>query len=223
MPSPNSPTILNPPQHIVTRSTVIPHAEPDPLDKCANVTPVAPGTGMFGELALLPSPNVPRVLLPQQYVCSSSVRPQVCQKPALMDLKRKSPDTRTGVVLHGLGFTPSDRQLSVLAAPSCPYWFHPQQYASPSAVRPQLCRHPASMVLNRMPPDTGNGRALHAATCPKPNGQTSVLAAPSSRDAFCPQQYASPRSVSPHACDPDIVIEANSTSVTTRLGVLAFT
>src|SRR5256886_2275195 len=89
VPSPNSPKILTPPQHIVTRSSVIPHADPDPLDKCANVTPVAAGTGMFGELVLLPLPNVPSALLPQQYVCSSSVRPQVCQKPALMDLKRK--------------------------------------------------------------------------------------------------------------------------------------
>src|SRR5438477_12689067 len=66
VPSPNSPEILIMPQHIVTWSSVIPHADPDPLDKCANVTPVAAGIGMFGELVVLPLPNVPSALLPQQ-------------------------------------------------------------------------------------------------------------------------------------------------------------
>jgi hypothetical protein len=90
--------------------------------------------------------------------------PQVCDPPALIVVKRKSPDTATGVVEQGTppqDSTPGD-------TPSRPSGFDPQHHADPSAVSPQVCALPADNMRNANPPATGVGVAPPA-SAPLPN------------------------------------------------------
>src|SRR6266699_322639 len=57
--------------------------------------------------------------------------------------------TRTGV-----------RRRVVVPSPSSPSPFHPQQYAAPAAVTPQLCSPPALTAAKEMPPATSTGTVL---------------------------------------------------------------
>src|SRR2546430_3582845 len=100
-------------------------------------------TGCSALLAV-PLPSWPASLPPQQYAVLSAATAQVCRAPALTEMKRKPPDTASGVRLHG-SLLVEVTHVSVGGLPSCPYGPHPQQYAAESAVpRPHVNEPPVA-------------------------------------------------------------------------------
>src|SRR2546425_3362782 len=94
-------------------------------------------TGCSALLAV-PLPSWPASLPPQQYAVLSAATAQVCRAPALTEMKRKPPNTASGMLVHG-SLPVEVGHVSVGGLPSCPYGPHPQQYAAESAVpRPQV-------------------------------------------------------------------------------------
>src|SRR5438309_1329251 len=71
---------------------------------------------------------------PQHHAVLPVPMPQVCCAPALTEMKRKPPNTASGVLLHG-SLPVEVAHVAVGGVPSCPYRPHPQQYAAESAVR----------------------------------------------------------------------------------------
>src|SRR5207245_10150717 len=88
-------------------------------------------TGCSALLAV-PLPSWPASLPPQQYAVLSAATAQVCRAPALTEMKRKPPDTASGVRLHG-SLLVEVTHVSVGGLPSCPYGPRPQQYAADAA------------------------------------------------------------------------------------------
>jgi hypothetical protein len=113
-----------------------------------DATATGTGLGVVG----MPLPSWLSKFHPQQYNCPLRVTPQVCDSPALIDANVNPPLTGNGVVLL---FTPSP-------APSWPAALSPQQYATPSAVRAQVCDPPELNVVKEIPPATAAGLALEA-------------------------------------------------------------
>src|SRR4051812_42322701 len=105
--------------------------------------------------------------------------PHVEPLPAVSHLKCSPPVTATGTEL-----------LVCAPSPSSPWLSLPQQYAVPSAVRPQTCSEPAANCVNLTDVYTVSG----CARCvPK---TFPVELSPSWPALFPPQQYAVPSDVS---------------------------
>src|SRR5688572_17590407 len=86
---------------------------------------------------VLPSPNSPESLRPQQRAPPACVSAQVCRKPAVIALTSLlSPSTAAGLM-----------RLSVLPSPNCPYSLLPQQRTPPTWVSAQVCPQPAAMAM----------------------------------------------------------------------------
>src|SRR2546422_586448 len=107
--------------------------------------------------AVFPVPSWPASLPPQQSAVLSAATAQVCRAPALTEMKRKPPDTASGVRLHG-SLLVEVTHVSVGGLPSCPYGPHPQQYAAESAVaRPHVNVPPAATRNSDRAPATPTG------------------------------------------------------------------
>src|SRR5215475_11307872 len=105
-------------------------------------------------------------------------------EPAVIDVNRAPPRTRTGVF-----------RSTVPPSPSWPNVLRPQQYASPSAVTPQVWLLPAEIMVNTPEATaTGDERSKFepSPNCPPP---------------FSPQQLARPLEVSAHEkLDPEVML-----------------
>jgi hypothetical protein len=77
------------------------------------------------------------------------VNPQACSRPVARALKRRPPETATGVEL-----------LVVEPVPSWPDVLSPQQYAAPALVSPQVYEPPTARALKFNPPETATGVEL---------------------------------------------------------------
>src|SRR2546425_509236 len=94
---------------------------------------------------------------PQHHAVFPVPMPQVCWAPALTEMKRKPPDTASGVRLHG-SLLVEVTHVSVGGLPSCPYGPHPQQYAAESAVpRPHVNVPPVATRNSDRAPATPTG------------------------------------------------------------------
>src|SRR3954454_6747846 len=91
--------------------------------------------------------------------------------------------SRAGVM--GVGV----RRVLVVPSPSWPNAFHPQQYASPAVLRPQLCRPPAESFAKAIPVPTGAGVVWAV-----------LVESPSCAQLLLPQQYAVPWTLRPQVC-----------------------
>src|SRR2546429_414908 len=87
---------------------------------------------------VVPSPNWPLPLKPQQYAAPAAVTPQVWRKRALTAAKLTPGGAFTSTGVNSLFMLPS---------PSCPLALSPQQYAAPAAVSPQVWKKPALTAL----------------------------------------------------------------------------
>src|SRR5439155_22017981 len=118
-----------------------------------NVNPPATATGTQSAL----------VAPPQQYAAPLIVIPQVGDSPALTAANVSAPATGTGT--GAVMVKPAE------PLPSWPEKFHPQQYAAPPVVTPQVRDWPALTDVNVSPPATGTAteRADLAATPGRPS------------------------------------------------------
>lgn len=114
-----------------------------PARMVANATPVGCGTATgAARVAVVESPTWPSAFLPQHQACPPEASAQVCPSPTLSWVKVTPVGCCTAVGVF---------RLVVLPSPSRPSRFYPQQYASPAAVRAQLCEPPAESCANVTP------------------------------------------------------------------------
>src|SRR5690242_7623781 len=110
-----------------------------------------------GRAVVVPSPSWPFPFEPQQYAVPVEMRPQVCVLPAVMEISLTFEGSFSGVREH---FTVV-RQSSVVAVPSWPLSFHPQQYILLAAFwlvsSAQVCEEPTSICAKEFPPETATG------------------------------------------------------------------
>src|SRR4051812_5367999 len=97
--------------------------------------------------------------------------PQVCCRPPYTEEKRNPPVVDIGEV-----------RLVEVPSPSSPLPLYPQQYESPTDVRPHIWEPPSEILVNERPPEAWTGVGLMPAT-PAPK-------------TLYPQQYAAPELVS---------------------------
>src|SRR2546425_1195927 len=121
-------------------------------------------------VVVVPFPNRPSGLYPQQYTTLAVVTPQEKPAPALTDPKLRPPLTATGVVA---GRVPGP-------GPSCPLSLYPQQSAALDVVTPQVSPPALTEVNTSVVPEPATSTGVELLT---------VVPFPNCPPWLSPQQY----------------------------------
>ncbi len=147
-----------------------------------------------GASVVVPSPNPPSLLSPQQFTCPVARSAHVWSPPALTATASPMPSTSTGVVDD-----------DVVPSPSCPEKPRPQHLIDRLASSAHECASPALTPTTSVSPSTETGAIEYV----------SAVTAPSCPDVLSPQHdtvppanttqvWASPAAISPG--DPPVAV-----------------